>query len=428
MASSRREATGSKDPELLLALAAAMLDASLPVSDAHTWSWRLADRFYPGEHLELALLPDTIFIGTADRTLMAAAAPDSLSQAQAARVCRLVRGIYDGRLDIRQSPLVLEGIRSASAGAATLRFAAGGALVAAGLALVFSCPWFSVALSALLGAAVGAIAKYMGRLEPAAAIVPFITALLSTLAVGFSAKLLGIAQVPLFALCAPIAILVPGALITNALLELSTRHMVSGASRLMHGILVMGLMIAGLMAGMTLTGLQLDPGSAALVTDVPRGFGGGSGFSALPAPAFAWAGILLLAGGISLALAASWRLGIANTVMMLCCYLILSLLGPLLGTAPSTAAAAIVLFIAARLCERADPSLSAPAVFQPAFLLLVPGTVGLVAAAGHSGADAADAVMGFVGLCLGVKIGALFIDSTWSDLSQPARPTERNHQ
>ena len=40
----------------------------------------------------------------------------------------------------------------------------------------------------------------------------------------------------MFAVCAPIAIIVPGALITNALLELTARDIITGSARLLYGL------------------------------------------------------------------------------------------------------------------------------------------------------------------------------------------------
>jgi hypothetical protein len=57
-------------------------------------------------------------------------------------------------------------------------------------------------------------------------------------------------------------------------------------------------------------------------------------------------------------------------------------------------------------------ALPSAATFQPAFLLLVPGTVGLVALASTDLGSLESSLMTFVSLCLGVKIGALLADAT----------------
>jgi hypothetical protein len=52
----------------------------------------------------------------------------------------------------------------------------------------------------------------------------------------------------------------------------------------------------------------------------------------------------------------------------------------------------------------------AAVLFLPAFLLLVPGTVGLVALATLEGAAIGDALRTFASLCIGTHAGALLAD------------------
>jgi hypothetical protein len=53
-------------------------------------------------------------------------------------------------------------------------------------------------------------------------------------------------------------------------------------------------------------------------------------------------------------------------------------------------------------------------MFRPAFLLLVPGTVGLVALASLGSSSAESAVLTFVSLCIGVKAGSVVVDTDWT--------------
>jgi hypothetical protein len=84
------------------------------------------------------------------------------------------------------------------------------------------------------------------------------------------------------------------------------------------------------------------------------------------------------------------------------------------GSIVATGVSAAVLFAAARLLERSGFSVPAAITFQPAFLLLVPGTVGLVAITASSGEALATAPATFVSLCIGIKVGSVITDTPWA--------------
>src|SRR6185295_3091083 len=134
-----------------------------------------------------------------------------------------------------------------------------------GLAILFRCSWWAIVVTAVVGALVGVMTTVLNRIQGAVAIVPFVATLTAATLVGALAHGAGLTQVPMFAVCAPIAIIVPGALITNALLELTARDIITGSARLLYGLIMLGFMTAGIAAGAALTGLRIDPNSAALV-------------------------------------------------------------------------------------------------------------------------------------------------------------------
>ncbi|WP_217488520.1 hypothetical protein [Curtobacterium sp. Csp1] len=100
---------------------------------------------------------------------------------------------------------------------------------------------------------------------------------------------------PLFAVCAPVAVFVPGALITNALLELTAADIVTGLA-------------AGIAAGSALTGLRVDPASAALVGEVAGVGTDRGGWEAVPSYWVSWVAVVGLAVGLGLVFRSGWRL------------------------------------------------------------------------------------------------------------------------
>lgn len=396
---------------LLGELGAALLDAGVSVTDVATSLDRAAARHGAGR-LDFSVLPELVMTTepASGATVVVQAHGAQLTFAQAASVNRLARRVELGTVPLVDIASRVAGIRAVVRPLAGLEWTLGAALLALGLAVLFRCPWWAVVLAFAAGAVVGALTWLMDRVSGAAAIAPFVTAFVSTLAVGATAAALGTGPVPLFAVCAPVAILVPGALITNALLELTATDIVTGSARLMYGLIVLAFMAAGIAAGAVLTGLAVDPDSVALVGHAAQATALGPGWQQLPPLWFSWVGVVVLALGIGLAFGSGRALNLVNVVVMTGAYALLTALTPLLGSVTATGVTAGCLFVAARLIERLTLAVPATVSFQPAFLLLVPGTVGLVALASFEPDAMVAALLTFVSLCIGTKVGAVLTE------------------
>lgn len=398
-------------------LGALLLEAGFSATDARDALEEIRAQIAPEEELAFAVLPEAVFVSPVageQGSILRMTFASSLSTRQSAMVSRMVHRLRDGRTTLEHAlGAEQDRIRAAAMRMPLLRWTAGNALLAAGLAVLFRCPWWSVLVAALVAALMGAVAVLLQRIRPAAAIVPFLIALLSTVLVSESAAVLGYSSVPLFAVCAPIAILVPGALITNALLELTAADVVTGASRLVYGIVQLGFMAAGVAAGSAWIGLKIDQDSAFLLADVSAVISAGPAWASLPPAALSWLGVAALAVGISLAFGAGYRLTAVSIAAMGVAYALLIAIAPHAGSAVATGATAAVLFVIARLVERSSLAIPATITFQPAFLLLVPGTVGLVAITSFDVAPVAAALAVFVSLCVGTKLGSIVVDTHW---------------
>ena len=283
---------------------------------------------------------------------------------------------------------------------------------------LFRCSWWAIVVTAVVGALVGVITTVLNRIQGAVAIVPFVATLTAATLVGALAHGAGLTQVPMFAVCAPIAIIVPGALITNALLELTARDIITGSARLLYGLIMLGFMTAGIAAGAALTGLRIDPNSAALVGEAAAANSVMGGWQALPPLWLSWVGVVILATGIGLAFGSGARLTVLNVIVMTGTYALLATLTPITGSIVATGVTAGMLLIAAQLIDRLTFAVPATVSFQPAFLLLVPGTVGLAALASSHGSTLGDATATFISLCIGTKVGAV-VTETWSAIRRP---------
>ncbi|MGL3199213.1 MULTISPECIES: threonine/serine exporter family protein [Curtobacterium] len=394
---------------LLGTLGALLLDAGSSVTDVRSALEKARDAAGIGPELAVGVLPALVIVSetaTGAATIVNAEGIE-LSARQSARANRIVLGLESGSIGLAEIPARVRAIRASTRLPAPLPWILGNALTSAGLAVVFRCPWWAVLLALGVGALVGVIGIVLRRFREALAIVPFLAAFVSTSIVGLVAAGTGFGHVPLFAVCAPVAVFVPGALITNALLELTAADIVTGSSRLVQGIIMLGFMAAGIAAGSALTGLHVDPSSAALVGEVAGVGTDRGGWEAVPPYWVSWVAVVLLAVGLGLVFQSGWRLTLVSVVVMTSAYGLLTGITPLGGSVVATGATAALLFVATRVLERIVPVIPANVSFFPAFLLLVPGTVGLVAVATLSPVALATPLATFVSLCVGTKIGGL---------------------
>lgn len=416
------------DVELRLGqLGALLLDAGLSVTDVRDTLHEIRDTHDPAATFALSVLPAMVVASdnlTGAARIVTADGAD-LSYRQTAHASRLARDVRDRLVPVDQIAVRAAAIRANGRAHPLLGSTIGTALLSGGLAILFRCPWWAIGTAVLVGAVVGALIWTLDRIPGATAVAPFIAALTSTVLVGALAHGLALGPVPLFAVCAPIAVLVPGAMITNALLELTATDIVTGSARLAYGLIILGFMTAGISAGAALTGLRVDPRSAALVGEAASVTGAVGGWGALPPLWMSWAGVIVLAVGIGTVFGSAARLTALTVLVMTGTYGVLVLLTIPFGSVLATGVTAGALFVVARSMERLTDTVPATVSFQPAFLLLVPGTVGLVALASLDASTLTVAPATFASLCIGTKIGAILSASGRGGRSRPAASWRR---
>jgi len=390
------------------AIGCLLLDAGTSVTDVRDSVERAASASGDAG-LAFSVLPQLIIVNDVATGAVLAVGNTSgeLSFRGAARANRLMRELELGHWPVGDVPARIHAIRQTPRPHASMNAVLGNLLLAGGLALLFRCPWWAIVASLLVGAVVGLLITLLGRSRGAIAIAPFVTAFVSTTLVGTLASVMDLGPVPLFAVCAPIAILVPGALITNALLELTATDIVTGSSRLMYGLIVLAFMAAGISAGAVLTGLAIDPDSTALVGQVVHGGPDRIGWEAVPPLWFTWVGVAMLAIGIGLSFGSGRSLTLLTIGVMAITYAAIVVLAPLVGNAVATGVTAGIVFAVARIVERFSAAVPSNVTFQPALLMLVPGTVGLVALATLEGSALTAALAVFLSLCVGIKSAAV---------------------
>lgn len=392
-------------------LGALLLDAGMSVTDVRDTLDDIRVAELP-QDITIGVLPHLMIVTrrTTGAATLLPAGEGELSFRQSGRAGRLVRELRIGATTLAGASARIEQIRADVAGHPVARWAFGSVLSAGGLAVLFRCPWWAVLVSLVIGGLVGLLVVSLQKVRGAAALAPFVASLLSTALLGMAATRLDLGAVPLLAVCAPIAVLVPGALITNGLLELTATDILTGSARLVYGLVVLAFMAAGIAAGAALTGLHLDAGSAALVGDVPRLVTDATGWAALPPLWVSWVGIVVLGIGVGLAFAAGRALTGLIVVAMALTYSLLVLLTPPLGGIVATGATSCVVLLLARILEQRTVAVPTMVSFLPAFLLLVPGSVALVAVAAADVGALTAAMATFASLCIGTKLGSVLGD------------------
>ena len=271
-----------------------------------------------------------------------------------------------------------------------------------GLSAVLGASWVGVALAAVLGALVGVLLLLGRRIgAPYQAIVTVGAAFLVAIVVFLFVRAdLDPGVFP--SLVAPLVILLPGALLTTAVIELSTGQIMSGSSRLAAGAMQLVLLAFGIVAAGALVGvpsIQLDAAAQPL------------------GPAAPWIGVALF--GVGLVVYQCARPGALGWILLVL-YVAYGaqVIGDILfGGVLSAFIGAVVMTPVALVVARQTSGPPAIVSFLPAFWLLVPGALGLVGVTNILEGDASGigtlvaTAATMVAIALGVLLGLGV--STW---------------
>ncbi|MCT7660100.1 threonine/serine exporter family protein [Mycobacterium deserti] len=215
---------------------------------------------YGLDHQFLAL-PNYVQVGGAEGNGLYIANPDfDLRYDQSFPLAQLVARAPTGTVQPAEGLAELARIRSLDRRFPVWLTVLGYAVQSTGLALILQPTQWSLAGAAVLGLLVGVLAVVGRRIDAVGYMLPTLCAFLVALAVFTFENHWHVGVDSLRALAAPLATFLPGAAITLAVIELSTRHVVSGASRLVAGFmqivqLAFGILIAAQVAGIADTDL-----------------------------------------------------------------------------------------------------------------------------------------------------------------------------
>ncbi len=271
----------------------------------------------------------------------------------------LLEDLEAGRTEMGETRRRLEALRAAPAryGPLASALAFGGA--SAGAAVLFSGGGAEAAWAFILAAPLAWLAPALARREEGAQVFEPLAAFLVALAAMAGAGLGSGASVPIVTLAALI-VLVPGLTLTQATIELTTRHLVSGTARMAGAMTTFLSITLGLALGRALGGSLLPPVAEALPSTPPVG---ASALAVGLSPvAFA---VLFQVRGRELPWV--WLTSVCGYGVAAYCGRFSPEAGPFLGALAVGLAANLY----ARLADR--PAL---VLLTPGILMLVPGSVG----------------------------------------------------
>jgi uncharacterized membrane protein YjjB (DUF3815 family) len=287
----------------------------------------------------------------------------------------------------------------------------GYAVQSAGLALILQpTPW-SLVGAASMGLLVGALSVLGRRIEAVGYMLPTICAFLVAFIVFRFNSRWHVGADSLRVLAAPLATFLPGAAITLAVIELSTQHVVSGASRLVAGFmqiaqLAFGILIAAQLAGIAETNLVTTEFNrlgawAPLLGVVIYGLGAMLYFGP-PTSFLPWMLLMLLT-----AYAGQW---VGNAV---------------LGSYASGFGGGLTLIICALAISQRPNTPPTVSLVLPGFWLLVPGSLGFMGVTQllgtHSTAVFTATLISMMSIAVGVQTGLLLWRAAFELTSSPGR-------
>lgn len=317
---------------------------------------------------------------------------------QLADVLALQVGLRTGRTTADAGLDQLARLRAQPHRYRTVGFVAGAMLSGVGIGLILAPSLATFLFTVAVAALTPVFVRLGSRGRALRTLTPFLAGLVVAL-LAFLAADQGWLDAPLRSLVAPIAVLLPGALIVTGLTELAAGAMVAGSSRLAFGLVQLLLFVLGVGAALAVVG-----GPALLLdTSAPEGPGW-------------WApllGLAVVTVAIALLESVPVRQAPWLAVAILATFTAQALTIAVVDTRWAGAfVGAVVAALLSTLLEYVRPELPRMVTFLPSFWLLVPGSLGLISlaqfevGAGEAATALADVVVVVAAIALGVIVGA----------------------
>lgn len=361
-------ATRSDVTDMLTEAAAAMVSSTYPAPQAEEVLRGLAAAY--DADAEIVLLPTLVLTETKRhgipqiRTVKTSYRFDQMTQVQS--VLAQARHNKEDAHDVAES---LRSIATKTPIYPSWLRVIGYALSALGFGAAFRLDLPALLAVTVLGLIVGVMVLTLSRSPRFAALLPLMATFVAGLMIaGLSIFLDKPDPVRMVAML--IVVLLPGATLTSGIIELVSGYMISGASRLMYALMILGSMAFGGALAIAVSGIP-----ATRLEDV----------TATLTPVWvAWAGAALYGIGTFLYFCTPVRLWLPSLFVMMVSFGISVLAVPSLGVALSAGiATAVGLITSWAINARLGGGPGDLAIFLPTFWLIVPGSTGFIAITGE---------------------------------------------
>ena len=245
----------------------------------------------------------------------------------------------------------------------------GYALSALGFGAAFRLDLPALVAVTVMGVLVGIMVLNLSRSTRFVALLPLMATFVAGLMVA-GISILFDKPDPVRMVAMLIVVLLPGATLTSGIIELVSGYMVSGASRLMYALMILGSMAFGGVLAITVSGIPASRLEDVTVTLTPQWV--------------AWAGAAIYGVGTFLYFCTPLRLWLPSLFVMMLSFAISVLAVPSLGVPLSAGlATAAGLITSWAINARLGGGPGDLAIFLPTFWLIVPGSTGFVALTGE---------------------------------------------
>jgi uncharacterized membrane protein YjjP (DUF1212 family) len=390
-------------------LGAAMGAANYPVTLIRQMLERASSAYgVPNDFIALPNYVQVVGPATEFGTIVKAAHLDKeLRFDQMFPLARLVRETMRGTVRPEEGDSRLDGILGMSSRFPRWVTVLGYGVQSAGLALVLEPTPLNLLVATVLGFMVGAFCVAVQRVGLLQHLLPAVSAFAVSAICIAGAHRLGLDHVNLRALIPPLAMFLPGAAITLAVVELTARDVISGTSRLIAGF----AQIAQLAFGILIATQFLGADGSALNSDAVNKIG----------PWAPWLGVAVYALGVLLFLAPPWSFLPWLAAISYTAFAAQYLGGLLLGSYASGFCGGLVLTVSALAISRRRGAPPTITLILPGFWLLVPGSMGLIGVTELFGADGDSAfpatIISMVSVALGLQAGLVL----WQVISRGVR-------
>jgi len=407
--------------DLLLEVGKALIDSGDAVSHVHDVLGRIAT-VHGASQVGIIVLPTALIVsmpeGDTVETEVAPAGQQALRLDQVDEVVQIATAAEEGRLTPKEGIAAIAAIRERPPPASNRTRVGGYVLITVGLAMLLRGGALELLVAAGLGVGVGVLQlatyRFRGSYQP---VLPVVAAFgVAAVVFGLGRLLPELAMFP--PLVSPLIAFLPGAILTTAVFELSTGHVISGSGRLAAGMLRLVLLALGILAAAQLLGVP-----AAEVTDVSA-----TAVSVLEP----WVGVAVFGIGV-VVFHGVRRASLAWILIVLYVAYAGQVLGGLLfGTTLSAFFGALAMTPVAMIVARQHNGPPALVSFMPGFWLLVPGALGLAGITSLLDEDRLQGIdslvtMGtsMVGIALGVLLGMIVGGELTARLMGTSRSQER---